>query len=73
MIRLLSRWLIPDRDNVSSPAVRRGNAHARGLVAAEYVFIGIHYAYAAAKRLQLRFKRLPCRPVRRKREGHLLF
>ena len=23
MIRLLSRWLIPDRDNVSSPAVRR--------------------------------------------------
>lgn len=23
MIRLLSRWFIPDRDNVSSPAVRR--------------------------------------------------
>ncbi len=32
MIRLLSRWLIPDRDNVSSPAVRRAYGTLCGAV-----------------------------------------
>ena len=32
MIRLLSRWLIPDRDNVSSPAVRRAYGTLCGTV-----------------------------------------
>ena len=32
MIRLLSRWFIPDRDNVSSPAVRYPDMDSKDLV-----------------------------------------
>ena len=47
MIRLLSRWLIPDRDNVSSPAVRRAYGTLCGAVGIALnilLFIGKFFA-----------------------------
>ena len=47
MIRLLSRWLIPDRDNVSSPAVRRAYGTLCGTVGIALnilLFIGKFFA-----------------------------
>ena len=47
MIRLLSRWLIPDRDNVTSPAVRRAYGTLCGAVGIALnilLFIGKFFA-----------------------------
>ena len=47
MIRLLSRWLIPDRDNVTSPAVRRAYGTlcgAMGIALNILLFIGKFFA-----------------------------
>ena len=47
MIRLLSRWFIPDRDNVSSPAVRRAYGTLCGAVGIALnilLFIGKFFA-----------------------------
>ena len=47
MIRSLSRWLIPDRDNVSSPAVRRAYGTLCGAVGIALnilLFIGKFFA-----------------------------
>ena len=47
MIQLLSRWLIPDRDNVSSPAVRRAYGTLCGAVGVALnilLFIGKFFA-----------------------------
>ena len=47
MIRLLSRWLIPDRDNVTSPAVRRAYGTLCGAVGIALnilLFIGQFFA-----------------------------
>ena len=48
MIQLLARWLIPDRENVTSPAVRRAYGTLCGVVGiALNILLGVMYFMGA--------------------------